>query len=203
MCYKLQERKAEATVPHIPYSELTVESNALTAGSFTSVYKARWLKKRRDVALLVLRHSNQAVLSDMENEIRMFGTLGKHKHLAELLATCTQAQSEDKCMVMEFAPLGSLGHVLSKPHEDGVDIGNLVKIALVMQVAETMTHLHLYKVLHLNLAIRNTLYFRFDPQNWTMVLVKVTDYGLSLLVHKGSSIDMYNNDVGQESAPNL
>ena len=185
LCYKLQEREAEATVPHIPYSELAVESTALAAGSFKSVYKARWLKKGQNVALLVLRNSNQAALSDMENEIRMFGTLGKHKHLAELLATCTQAQSEDKCMVMEFAPLGSLDQVLSKADEEGIDISNLVKIMVGMQVAEAMAHLHLYKVLHRDLAIRNTLAFRFDPQNWKMVLVKVTDYGLSLLAHAG------------------
>jgi len=185
LCYKLQEREAEATVPHIPYSELAVDANALAAGSFKSVYKARWEKKGRNVALLVLRNSNQAALLDMENEIRMFGTLGKHKHLAELLATCTQAQSEDKCMVMEFAPLGSLDHVLSKADEDGIDISNLVKIMVGMQVAEAMAHLHLYKVLHRDLAIRNILAFRFDPQNWKQVLVKVTDYGLSLLAHAG------------------
>jgi tRNA A-37 threonylcarbamoyl transferase component Bud32 len=183
LCFKLQER--EATVPHIPYSELAVESNALTAGSFKSVYKARWEKKGLNVALLVLRHSNQATLSDMDNEIRMFGTLGKHKHLAELLATCTHAESEEKCMVMEFAPLGSLDHVLSKADEDVVDISNLVKITIGMQVAEAMTHLHLYKVVHRDLAPRNILVFRFDPQNWKLVLVKVTDYGLSLLVNKG------------------
>jgi hypothetical protein len=185
LCYKLQEREAEATVPHIPYSELAVEGAVLAAGSFKSVYKARWEKKGRNVALLVLRNSNQAALSDMENEIRMFGALGKHKHLAELLATCTQAQSEDKCMVMEFAPLGSLDQVLSKADEEGIDIGNLVKMTVGMQVAEAMTHLHLHNVLHRDLAIRNTLAFRFDPQNWKLVLVKVTDYGLSLLVNKG------------------
>jgi hypothetical protein len=89
-----QDNEAEATVPYIQYSELAVESNALAAGSFKSVYKARWEKKGRNVALLVLRHGNQAALSDMDNQIRMFGTLGEHKHLAQLLETCTQAQSE-------------------------------------------------------------------------------------------------------------
>ena len=88
-------------------------------------------------------------------------------------------------MVMEFAPLGSLDQVLSKAEEEGIDISNLVKIAVGMQVADAMTHLHLYNVLHRDLAIRNTLAFRFDPQNWKLVLVKVTDYGLSLLVKKG------------------
>jgi tRNA A-37 threonylcarbamoyl transferase component Bud32 len=185
LCYKLQDKEAEATASHIQYSELAVESNALAAGSFKSVYKARWERKGRDVTLLVLRHSNQATLSDMDNEIRTFGTLWKHKHLAQLLATCTQSQSEDKCMVMEFAPLGSLDHVLSKADEDGVDISNLVKITVGMQVADAMTHLHLHNVVHRDLAIRNTLAFQFDPQNWKLVLVKVTDYGLSLLLHKG------------------
>ena len=42
---------------------------------------------------------------------------------------------------MEFAPLGSLDHVLSKADENGVDISNLVKIIIGMQVAEAMTHL--------------------------------------------------------------
>jgi len=60
-----------------------------------------------------------------------------------------------------------------------------VKITVCMQVAEAMTHLHLYNVLHRDLATRNTLVFRFDPQNWKLVVVKVTDYGLSLLTHKG------------------
>ena len=60
-----------------------------------------------------------------------------------------------------------------------------MKILIGMQVAEAMTHLHLYNVLHRDLAIRNTLAFQFDPQNWKLVLVKVTDYGLSLLVSKG------------------
>ena len=48
------DKEAEATVPHIQYSELAVESNALAASSFKSVYKARWEKKGRNVALLVL-----------------------------------------------------------------------------------------------------------------------------------------------------
>jgi hypothetical protein len=88
-------------------------------------------------------------------------------------------------MVVDFAPLGSLDHVLSKDDEDSVDISNLVKITVGMQVAEAMTHLHLYKMVHSDLAIRNTLAFRFDPQNWKMVMVMVTDYGMSLLVNMG------------------
>ena len=49
-----QDNEVEVIVPHIEYTELAVESNALAAGSFKAVYKARWEKKKRNVALLVL-----------------------------------------------------------------------------------------------------------------------------------------------------
>ena len=130
----------------------------------------------------------------------MFGTLGKHKHLTVLLATCTQPQSGDKCMVMEFAPQGSLDHVLSKADEDGADVGNLVKIAIAMQVADAMAHLHLHNVVHRDLAIRNILVFLFDVQNWKNVLIKVTDYGLSLLINKGLTGGTSVVEIGTNSS---
>jgi len=195
-----QDKQADAIVPHIQYSELAVESDALASGSFKAMHKARWMKRDRDVALLIIRNSNTAALSDMEREIHMFGTLGKHKHLAVLLATCTQPQSGDKCMVMEFAPQGSLDHVLSKADEDGVDVSNLVKITIAMQVADAMTHLHLHNVVHRDLAIRNILVFLFDVQNWKNVLIKVTDYGLSLLINKGLTGGSSVVEIGTNSS---
>ena len=48
-----QDKQADdAIVPHIQYSELAVESSPLAAGSFKSVYKARWMRRARVVALL-------------------------------------------------------------------------------------------------------------------------------------------------------
>ena len=66
---------------------------------------------------------------------------------------------------MEFAPLGSLDHVVSKADEDDIDISNLVKIIVSMQVADATTYLHLQIVVRRDLAVRNTLAFQFDPQN--------------------------------------
>ena len=197
---EVQDKQADAIVPHIQYSELAVESDASASGSFKALRKAKWIKNARDVAVLVLRNSDQTSLSDMENEIRMFGTLGKHKHLAVLLATCTQPQSQNKCMVMEFAPLGSLDHVLSKADEDGVDASNLVKITIAMQVADGMAHLHLHNVVHRDLAIRNILVFLFDVQNWKNVLIKLSDYGLSLLLNKGLTGGASLVEIGTNSS---
>jgi len=183
--YCNQAKKQTDEVPHIPFSELSIDEKHLASGSFKSVYKAKWVKRDRSVALLILRNSDRAAISDMENEIRIFSTLGKHRHLAVLLATCTHPDSYDKCMVMEFANLGSLDHVLNNAAERGTDVSNLVLIAVAMQAAEGMVHLHLHDIVHRDLAARNILVFQFDYHDWKQILVKVTDYGLSLLANKG------------------
>jgi serine/threonine protein kinase len=181
----MQLPRGGEVVPNIEFSELAVEHAAMGAGSFKSVFRARWAKKNRDVAVLVLRNSDSASLSDFENEIRTFSAVGKHRCLAELLATCTQIDTGNKRMVMEFAPLGSLDHVLNKAVEDDTDVSDLVLMQICMQVAEGMVHLHLYDIIHRDLALRNILVFLFDPHNWKRIRVKVTDYGLALLILKG------------------
>ena len=185
-----QDGRKETTdrVPHIPFSQLDVGQRPVAAGSFKSTYKARWAKKGCNVALLVIRNSDKASLADLEKEIRMFSTLGKHRHLAQLLATCTHPDSGDKCMVLEFAELGSLDHVLKKASEDDAEVSNAVSTAICLQVAEGMAHLHLYNIIHRDVAARNILVFLFDTQDWKRVLVKVTDYGLSLLADNGGTL---------------
>ena len=56
-------------VPHIPFSKLTVDKKPLAFGSYKAMYNAYLNGKR--VALLILRNSDNASLSDMENEIQM------------------------------------------------------------------------------------------------------------------------------------
>ena len=88
-------------------------------------------------------------------------------------------------MLMEFAPLGSLDHVLNKAAEQDIDVSEQVRMAIGVQVADAMVHLDLHKVIHRDLAARNVLVFGFDPCDWKAAHVKVTDYGLALLTDKG------------------
>ena len=60
-------------------------------------------------------------------------------------------------MVMEFAPLGSMDHVLMKADEDGREVNNLVMIELGRQVSDAVAHLHHHGVVHRDLAVRNVL----------------------------------------------
>ena len=181
------QETVQITIPHIAMSELKVDAQSLASGSFKTVYRAYWSNAKRIVALLELRNTRNAPMSAMQEEARIFITLGKHRHLAQLLATSTNPASGDVCMLMEFAPQGNLTHVLNKAEEDQVDVSNQVLITTALQVADAMVHLDLHKVIHRDLAARNVLVFDFDYSNFKKVLVKVTDYGLAMLTHKGFS----------------
>ena len=182
--------KASTEVSHVDFNEFVVETQPLAHGSFKKVYKGRWSKRQNKwVVMLVLRNSSHANLSDFQNEIQVFGKVGRHHNLAQLLATSTYSPSGDKCMVMEYAEQGSLDHVLTSIAEQDVYVSNLVLLTVGVQVADAMMHLDLNKVIHRDLAARNILVFQFDPNDWKKVLVKVTDYGLALLADKGFSVE--------------
>ena len=166
------------SVPLIDYQDLSVDSHALSHGSFKTVYAAKWLSKDKDVAVLVLR--NSLARAEMQQEIEIFETLGRHQHLAQLFGLSTLPDSGTTCMVMEFAGLGSLDHVLQKVHESGHDVNDAVLLTMAMQACDGLNHLGLHKIVHRDVAIRNVLCFSFNHSDHKMVLVKVTDYGRSL-----------------------
>ena len=185
-----QAQTTQVTTPahHVDFKEFEVDQHPLAHGSFKSVYKAVWKKRdNRGVVLLVLRNTSHANLSDLQNEIEVFSVLGKHRHLAELLGTCTHSPSGDQCMVMEFAQQGSLDQLLTTAAEQNTPVSNLSLLAVAVQVADAMMQLEVHKVIHRDLAARNILVFEFDALDWKKVLVKVTDYGLALLAGKGFS----------------
>ena len=177
--------KQERLIQHVAFTELTVDAQPVGVGSYKTVYKAKWSGKNASVAVLELRNTRDAPLTAIQQEMRIFAKLGKHRHLAQLLATTTHAASGNQCLLMEFAPQGSLDQVLNKAADADVDVSRSVRIAIGVQVADAMVHLDLYKVIHRDLAARNVLVFGFDALDWKAVHVKVTDYGLALLTDKG------------------
>jgi hypothetical protein len=101
-------------IPSISYSELEVEERPLAAGSFKSVYRAKWVpssgsKDEQQVAVLVLRQGGSAAL-----EIKIFERLGRHPHLVKLLAVTRKPPAGNHCMVLELAQRGSLDCVLQE-----------------------------------------------------------------------------------------
>ena len=168
-----QRAGAQGGVKSINFSELVLEDRPLTAGSFKTVYKAKW--GGEVVAVLLLRSSGS-----LASEVAVFERLGRHPHLCRLLATSVRPQGE-QCMVMEFAERGSLDGVLQDLSESGtVSPTHAVLLTAAGQVCEAMEQLGQHGIIHRDLAARNCLVFEFHPAMRRHVLVKVTDYGLAV-----------------------
>ncbi len=100
----------QSSIPTINFSDLVVEEKPMAHGSFKSVYKGMWTRdgvsKAQRVAVLLLRGGDAA------SEIGIFERLGRHPNLVKLLAVAEKPPAREPCMVLEFAPMGSLDNVL-------------------------------------------------------------------------------------------
>ncbi len=186
---------AESSIPSINLQELVIEDKPLASGSFKSVYKAKWTAagstEAIQVAVLTLRQGASAAL-----EINIFERLGRHPHLVKLLAVSRIPPAGNMCMVLELALRGSLDNVLQELAEQGSteQPSNAVLLTAACQVCEAMEILTQYSIIHRDLAARNVLVFSFHPRIRKHVLVKVTDYGLSMVA--GQTVVATNSNAG-------
>jgi hypothetical protein len=182
-------------VKHIDYSEIVIAAE-ISQGSFKSVFRATWnsppagLSREGGagitVALLVLRQGG-----GMAREIEVFEKLGCHPHLTKLLAITTN-QCGCQCLVTEYAALGSLDHVLHDFADRHMQISDLVLLTACMQICDGMEVLIEHQLIHRDLAARNVLVFKFHENNKRSVLVKITDYGLTVA---GSYVQLSTSSV--------
>eukprot|EP00286_Rhodomonas_abbreviata_P027742 CAMPEP_0181297822 /NCGR_PEP_ID=MMETSP1101-20121128/5452_1 /TAXON_ID=46948 /ORGANISM="Rhodomonas abbreviata, Strain Caron Lab Isolate" /LENGTH=522 /DNA_ID=CAMNT_0023402799 /DNA_START=122 /DNA_END=1690 /DNA_ORIENTATION=+ len=189
----------QPSVPAIEWGAMTVEEATTGSGSFKSFFKGVWPQEAggpRDgkVAVLVLRKQSDGECPKPDQEIAMFARLGRHPHLVQLLATSVKPTGEH-AMVMEFASMGALGDVLFEQNEKANSVRDAVLLTIAIQVCDGMKTLHCQGILHRDLAARNVLVFGFHHQDRTQVLVKVTDYGLSIQSH-GSTITTNSQSTG-------
>ncbi|KAJ1475533.1 tyrosine kinase-domain-containing protein, partial [Baffinella frigidus] len=169
----------------VDFSTLEVEGGPIAAGAFKSVFRAEWRRGgsgfTTTVALLKLR----GALGEIAREIEVFVKLGRHPHLATLMGVTTHPDGST-CMLVEFAPRGSLHEVLCQQVESNSVPSEAVRITVALQICEAMTQLVEHGVVHRDLASRNVLVFSFSPTDREQVRVKVTDYGLALFGAQGS-----------------
>ena len=193
-----QQDTVKQRVRRIDFKELDVR-NEISQGSFKSVYKAIWINANGTaekstestgltVAVLVLRLGG-----GMAREIEVFETLGCHPHLTRLLAV-TVDPSGRQCLVTEFASRGSLDHVLHELADLQRDVSNLVLLTVCMQICEGMEVLSEHRLIHRDLAARNVLVFGFHESNRRDVVVKITDYGLTI---EGSYVQLSTSSINE------
>ncbi len=195
----------QCQIPTISFEELEIEKN-ISSGPYKSVHKATWTQRfggrLQQVAVLEFQRGLGAD-NKITNEISIFKRLGPHPHLVKLLAVSPKPPYGDMCLVLEFAPQGSLDHVLHDLACRREEASNIVLLTaarqvctswscctfkitkksylrhccclytLIIQVCEAMEMLAQYAIVHCDLAARNVLVFNFHPKIPMKILVKV------------------------------
>eukprot|EP00960_Hanusia_phi_P034152 750876-Hanusia_phi.AAC.2 len=161
------------------------------AGSFKLVYKATYNHPQAGatvVAIVRVRGSgSHGTREEVLQEIRFFKELGRHDNLLDLRGITVEPASGDYCLVTEYAPQGSLDQVLNRLYEEDSTFSPLVLLEAAMEVCNGMVHLALHGVVHRDLAVRNVLVFRWDPDDHKRgVHLKIADYGLAVMASRGN-----------------
>lgn len=154
----------------LDYNELEVKE-LIGEGAFGSVYSGLW--RGTEVAIKDFR---SAVSPESAKKIAQeIGLLERLRSPYIVTFYGTVSNNKHNCIVMELAPLGSLGKVLQTER-----LSYELKLAIALDCAKGMTFLHYNHVLHRDLKTDNLLVMSLDvdsPQR-----VKITDFGASRMV---------------------
>ena len=102
--------------------------------------------------------------------------IGRHPSLVTFHGISRSPQGT-AVLVVELAKQGSLDSLLLR-HKGNVSLQ--VKLAMAAQICEGMIAMQTEGIIHRDLAARNILAFAFSPLDPSVVVVKVSDYGLSI-----------------------
>ncbi|KAM7251969.1 hypothetical protein ACFE04_023852 [Oxalis oulophora] len=162
-------------------------SRIIGKGSHGSVYKAIREVDRLEVAVKTSSFSSSVhVLNDnlkkLESEINILSSLNKNPFVVNFLGSTTSSTKEnDKFLVMEYMPNGSLYDLLHISNSIPLTWQQRVEIAL--QIARGVKFLHELNpnsVIHRDIKSANIL---FDD-NW---VAKVADFGLAVSMNQATT----------------
>jgi len=136
----------------------------LGKGTFGVVYHGTWRYSSVAIKELFIDHVSDDVVEAFKNEARVMSRL-RSEHLVKLSGYCL---SPRYCLVMEYAPGGSLDKLLAS--KETIDWG--LKYQIATDVAIGVAFLHAENILHRDIKSLNVL---LDANKHA----KLTDFGLS------------------------
>ncbi|CAN1124102.1 Cysteine-rich receptor-like protein kinase 10 [Linum perenne] len=169
--------------------------NKLGEGGFGPVYKGN-LPDGQDIAVKRLSTSSKLNPEDLRTEVMLIAKL-MHKNLVRLLGFCFE--EEEKMLVYEYLPNGSLDEILHDPNRRfDLDWGTRYKI--ITGIARGMLYLHedsQLTIIHRGLKSSNIL---LDAS----MTPKIADFGLArvFLGSEGTQIAETNGYMAPEYAEN-
>ena len=139
-----------------------------------TIYLAEWLPNtdhRADVILLKIDGARA------QKEASFYVNLSRHSHIVRTFGFVRHDDDQSSILLLqEYASEGSVYELIS---ERKTPLAENILIEIFIQIIDAMSYLALNHVVHSDLACRNVLVFRFDEQNPSKIVVKVTDFGLS------------------------
>ncbi|XP_009142207.1 PR5-like receptor kinase [Brassica rapa] len=153
-------------------------ADVLGRGGFGTVYKGKLPDSSRDVAVKILKESNENG-EDFINEVASMSRTS-HVNIVSLLGFCYEGSK--KAIIYEFMPNGSLDKFISEKMSEKMEWKTLYNIAV--GVSRGLEYLH-------NRCVTRIVHFDIKPQNILMdgqSCPKISDFGLAKLCKNNESI---------------
>lgn len=161
----------------IPPAHLTI-GDEIGKNPFRRVHRGR--HKRRDV--VVLRYAKGGPNNGRELQVLSQLTLLNPPHIPEILGV--SVDGETTSIVQELSPFGSLRCVLQNERL-ATQLTPAHRVAGAAQLARAMDFLQSEHCVHADLKGSNVLVFRIEPEEPSRILLKITDFGLALMLDEG------------------
>ncbi|PRP79105.1 hypothetical protein PROFUN_11661, partial [Planoprotostelium fungivorum] len=167
----------------IDFDELK-EMQKIGEGAFGIVFKARWRETKVAVKQIRAEHVTEEQLKSFLGEVTILQNLRAHPNVVLFIGLTFPPQPLS--LVTEFCEGGDLGGYLQR---NAQTITEALRMKFILGVAKGMYHLHLEKVVHRDLAVRNILLTKhLEPQ--------VADFGLSREQDSTDSASVTTSVVG-------
>ncbi|KAF2568372.1 hypothetical protein F2Q68_00028349 [Brassica cretica] len=153
-------------------------ADVLGRGGFGTVYKGKLPDSSRDVAVKILKESNENG-EDFINEVASMSRTS-HVNIVSLLGFCYEGSK--KAIIYEFMPNASLDKFISEKMSEKMEWKTLYNIAV--GVSRGLEYLH-------NRCVTRIVHFDIKPQNILMdgeSCPKISDFGLAKLCKNNESI---------------
>lgn len=144
-----------------------------------TVWEAEWIGKDGPPICLMKINGAKAL-----KEASFYETMTRHPFIVKTYGIVVESVdiiSNSIMLLQEYAPEGNLFELLQE--QSSVPNSNIL-CEIFIQISDAMTFLAHNQIIHGDLACRNVLVFKYDPNEPKNNLVKLTDFGLS----RGSSI---------------
>ncbi|PRP76206.1 flagellin-sensitive 2 [Planoprotostelium fungivorum] len=164
----------------VPYKELE-NMVVIGSGAFGIVFSAQWRGIKVAVKQIKAEYVDEKQVSEFLHEVAVMQNLRSHPHVVLFLGITVPPSPLS--IITEYCGGGSL---LSYLRKNGDAITVEQKIKFVTQIAQGMLHLHLEKIIHRDLAVRNVRISirEYPAENFQILLTthleaKVADFGMS------------------------